>query len=59
MDGLTKLFKSVASTPKPQSHGINFEDVYLNDNFEICERSPDNNCYVKVPHQYNLSEEDF
>ena len=35
MGVMTKLFESAVSTPKPPGQGMNFNDVQLNNKFEI------------------------
>lgn len=59
MISLTKHFAKQANTPKPESVGINMLDVYLDDNFDINTRSPDNNCYVNMNHPHFLANEHF
>ena len=59
MDNLTKAFIHTAETPMPQSQGINFTDIYLDNEFNIATRSPNNNNYVRVPHAYRISSADF
>ena len=50
MKALTKSYIDACSTPKPPSQGLNFIDVYLENSFEIADRSPKNDYYVRIPH---------
>ena len=59
MENITKLFLASNQTPKRPSQGLNFKDVYLDNSFNIAPRHPDNDCYVRVPHRYNIVPEDF
>ena len=52
---LTKMFLSECQTPKPKSVGVTFKDVYLNSDWTEAPKSPDNNCYFRVPYPYHWS----
>ena len=49
---LSKLFLSEWDTPMPRSKGICFDDVYLNEVWEITPKSPETNCYFKLDYNY-------
>ena len=49
---LSKLFLSEWDTPMPHSKGICFDDVYLNEVWEITPKSPETNCYFKLDYNY-------
>lgn len=59
MENITKLYMSTNKSPKRPSQGINFADVYLDNKFNIAPRHPNNDCYMRVPHRYNIVEADF
>ena len=54
MRKLTEIFVEKHKTFQPQSHGINFVDVYLDDEMHEKPKSPINNCYVNIPYRYNI-----
>ena len=51
---LTKLFLIEWDTPMPRTQGVCFQDVYLDGSWCVADKSPDNNCYLKLdyPFQY-------
>ena len=54
MESLTKSYVNACTSPKPASQGLNFEDVYLDNSFEIKERKLENDSYVRIPHSYKI-----
>ena len=52
MATLTKLFLIEWDTPMPRGLGVCFEDVYLDASWNMAEKSPANNCYLKLDYPY-------
>ena len=59
MKALTKSYIHACSTPKPPSQGSNFIDVFLDNSFEIADKSPKNDCCVKIPYPFKISSKNF
>ena len=38
--------------------GICFLDKYIDETWEVCDRSPDNNCYLRVDYKLDVTETD-
>ncbi|CAK0904007.1 unnamed protein product [Prorocentrum cordatum] len=53
---LTELRARKCSTPKPRSRGVALKDVNLNEDWQEAPKSPDNNCYFRVPYSYHWIE---
>jgi hypothetical protein len=51
---LTKLFVLKCETPMPQSVGLCYSDAWLNDQWEVEDKAPENNCYCGVKYNYKL-----
>ena len=57
-DELTKLFQKPCQTEFPVSQGVCFEDLYLDDEWNVRPNSPLNNCCLQTPYVVNVTEED-
>ena len=45
---LTNEFSKKCSTEQPRSRGIQFQDIYLDENYTPAPRHPNNDCYFGV-----------
>ena len=59
LNTITQQFNDYCTSPKPDSHGVCFQDVYLVDDWNEAEPSPENNCYVILPYKFKISASDF
>ena len=50
---LSKLFLTEWDTPMPSSHGVCFDDVYLDDAWTEVPKSPEANCYLKINYKFH------
>lgn len=53
---LSKLFLVHCETKMPLSEGVAFLDFYLNTNWEIGDKGPDNNCYFLLDYNYAVDD---
>ena len=58
-DELSKSFIDYCETKMPASQGIMFEDVYIDDSWNISPKDPENNCYFRLPYKYNITQDDI
>ena len=56
---LTKVFQDSCKTDKPKSRGLQFEDIYLNENFLPAESKRTNDCYVFLNYKLNITQADL
>ena len=56
---ITKLFLKECETPQPVSRGIQFADIYVNDDWIETAPSRDANCYFRLPYKFNVLQSDI
>ena len=53
---LTNEFRKKCSAEQPRSRGIQFQDIYLDENYTPAPRHPNNDCYFGVNYPLNVEE---
>ena len=57
-DEIMKSFHRHCGTKMPKSNGITFEDVYLDNDWNVMPKCRENDCYLRLPYKFNISTED-